>query len=85
MNDETWWVPPGSASVIETIFPDEGIYVGVDHAMKDTVKGAAFVVLATENAIATDIPEGAWVPPKDSDFVGGDQQTQWVSMIDISS
>src|SRR5919106_5744310 len=37
MNDETWWVPPGSASVIETIFPDEGIYVGVDHAMKDTV------------------------------------------------
>jgi hypothetical protein len=53
--------------------------------MKDTVKGAAFVVLATENAIATDIPEGAWVPPKDSDFVGGDQQTQWVSMIDISS
>lgn len=79
-NDETWWIPPGSSSVIETIFPDEGIYVGVDHAMKDVIKGGAFAVLATENATATDIPNGAWVPPKASGFVGGDQQAQWVSM-----
>ena len=31
MNDETWWVPPGSASVFESIFPEVGPYVGVDH------------------------------------------------------
>ena len=35
MNDESWWIPPGSGSVIEITFPDEGIYVGVDHAMND--------------------------------------------------
>jgi nitrite reductase (NO-forming) len=84
LNDESWWVPPGSVSVIETIFPDEGIYVGVDHPMKDTVKGAAFVVVATDNATATDIPEGVWVPPKGSDLVGGEQQTQWVNMMESS-
>ena len=30
MNDETWWIPPGSASVIESTFPEAGLYVGVD-------------------------------------------------------
>ena len=35
MNDESWWIPAGSGSVIEITFPDEGIYVGVDHAMND--------------------------------------------------
>jgi nitrite reductase (NO-forming) len=66
LNDETWWVPPGSASVIESTFPEEGIYVGVDHAMKDVVKGGAFAVLAANNSTATDHPEGTWVPPKGS-------------------
>jgi nitrite reductase (NO-forming) len=79
LNDESWWVPVGSSSVIETTFPDEGIYVGVDHNMADVVKGAAFAVLATPNATATDIPEGAWVPPLGSEYSGGDQQAQWVA------
>jgi nitrite reductase (NO-forming) len=64
MNDETWWIPPGSASVIESTFPDPGLYVGVDHAMADVVKGGAFAVLASENATATDHPEGTCVSPK---------------------
>jgi nitrite reductase (NO-forming) len=70
-NDETWWIPPGSGSVIEATFPDPGLYVGVDHAMRDVVKGGAFAVLAVENSTATDHPEGTWVPPADSDMVAG--------------
>jgi nitrite reductase (NO-forming) len=61
-NDETWWIPPGSASVIESTFPEAGLYVGVDHAMADVVKGGAFAVLAVENSTATDHPEGTCVP-----------------------
>jgi nitrite reductase (NO-forming) len=64
INDETWWIPPGSASVIESTFPDPGVYVGVDHAMKDVVKGGAFAVLAMENSTATDHPQGTCVSPK---------------------
>jgi nitrite reductase (NO-forming) len=64
INDETWWIPPGSASVIESTFPDPGLYVGVDHAMADVVKGGAFAVLASENSTATDHPEGTCVSPK---------------------
>ena len=64
INDETWWIPPGSASVIESTFPEAGPYVGVDHAMSDVVKGGAFVVMATENSTATDHPEGTCVSAK---------------------
>ena len=71
LNDETWWIPPGSASVIESTFPEEGLYVGVDHAMKDVVKGGAFAVLGANNSTATDHPEGTWVPPKGSAVVAG--------------
>jgi nitrite reductase (NO-forming) len=71
-NDETWWIPPGSGSVIEATFPDPGLYVGVDHAMKDVVKGGAIAVLAVENSTATDHPEGTWVPPTGSDVVAGE-------------
>src|SRR5215210_4743535 len=71
LNDETWWVPPGSASVIEAVFPDEGIYVGVDHAMNDVLKGAAFAVLATPDSTPDDHPAGTMVPPKGSDMVSG--------------
>jgi hypothetical protein len=39
LNEETWYIPAGSGSVIEATFPDEGIYVGVDHAMNDVLKG----------------------------------------------
>jgi nitrite reductase (NO-forming) len=70
-NDETWTIPPGSATVIEAIFPEEGIYVGVDHAMNDVLKGGAFAVLAVNNSTATDHPVGTWVPPKGSDSAGG--------------
>jgi nitrite reductase (NO-forming) len=71
LNDETWWVPPGSASVIESTFPEEGIYVGVDHAMADVLKGGAFAVEAVNNSTATDHPPGTWVAPKGSSVVSG--------------
>jgi plastocyanin len=70
-NDETWTIPPGSASVIEATFPEEGIYVGVDHSMVNVLKGGAFAVLATNNSTATDHPEGTWVPPKGSTSAAG--------------
>jgi nitrite reductase (NO-forming) len=71
LNDETWWIPPGSASVIASTFPEEGLYVGVDHAMKDVVKGGAFAVLGANNSTANDHPEGTWVPPKGSPVAAG--------------
>jgi hypothetical protein len=60
-NDETWTIPPGSATVIEAVFPEEGIYVGVDHNMSHVLKGAAFAVQATNDATADDHPPGTWV------------------------
>src|SRR5215210_5400698 len=71
LNDETWNIPPGSGSVIEAVFPSEGIYVGVDHAMNDVLKGAAFAVLATPDSTPDDHPAGTMVPPKGSDMVSG--------------
>jgi nitrite reductase (NO-forming) len=76
LNEETWWIPPGSASVIESTFPEEGLYVGVDHAMADVVKGGAIAVMATENSTATDHPEGTCVPPKGSESVVCTQPTE---------
>lgn len=63
-SDETWWIPPGSATVIEARFPEAGLYVGVDHAMQDVLKGGAFAVLATPDATAEDHPIGTMVPSK---------------------
>jgi nitrite reductase (NO-forming) len=71
LNDETWWIPPGSGSVIEITFPEEGLYVGVDHAMNDVVKGGAFAVLATPESTPDDYPEGTMVPPRGSPMVSG--------------
>ena len=71
LNDETWWIPPGSGSVIEAVFPDEGIYVGVDHAMNNVLKGGAFAVLATPESTPDDHPAGTMVPPRGSDMVSG--------------
>ena len=65
-NDETWNIPAGSASVIESTFPENGAYIGVDHAMKDVVKGGAFVVVADPSSTATDHPRGTMVPPMGS-------------------
>ena len=67
VNDETWTIPPGSASVIESTFPEAGTYIGLDHAMSDALKGGAFAVVADENSTATDHPEGTAVAPKDSE------------------
>ena len=69
LNDESWTIPPGSGSVIEAVFPEEGIYVGVDHAMNDVVKGAAFAVLATPESTPDDHPAGTMVPPRGSPLV----------------
>ena len=63
MQDETWTIPPGSASVIEATFP-EGTFVGVDHNMSHVLKGAAFVVISSDEATDDDHPEGTWVPSK---------------------
>jgi nitrite reductase (NO-forming) len=71
LNDETWWIPPGSGSVIEITFPDEGIYVGVDHAMNNVLKGGAFAVLATPESTPDDHPAGTFVPPRGSPMVSG--------------
>jgi hypothetical protein len=71
LNDETWWIPPGSGSVIEAVFPDEGIYVGVDHAMNNVLKGGAFAVLATPDSTPDDHPAGTMVPPRGSPMVSG--------------
>ena len=62
--DETTWVPVGSASIVESVFPEEGVYVGVDHNMANVVKGAAFAVMATNNSTASDVPSEAAVPSK---------------------
>jgi len=61
-NDETWWVPPGSASVFEATFPSEGPYVGVTHKLNDVVKGGAFVVMGANNSTMDDIPPEATIP-----------------------
>jgi nitrite reductase (NO-forming) len=71
VNDETWTIPPGSASVIETVFPEEGIYVGYDHDLGNLLKGGAFAVVASNNSTDTDHPVGTWVPPKGSSSVSG--------------
>ena len=67
INDETWWIPPGSASVIESTFPEAGIYVGVDHNMNHVVRGGALAVVAVDNSTAKDQPPGTAVAPKGSD------------------
>jgi nitrite reductase (NO-forming) len=64
LNDETYNIPVGSTSVIETVFPEEGVYVGVDHDMKDVYKGGALAVIAANNSTATDHPPGTAVAAK---------------------
>jgi nitrite reductase (NO-forming) len=83
--DETWWIPPGSATVIEAVFPQgggpegspdgtPGIYVGVDHEMTDVVKGAAFAVVAVDGAEANN-PPGTMVMSME-DSMGGSMMEQ---------
>jgi len=75
MNEETWWVPVGSASVFESVFPEKGLYVGVDHNMAHVVKGAAFAVMATNASTPTDQPKGTAVPPKGSTSAANEAST----------
>jgi nitrite reductase (NO-forming) len=75
LNDETWWIPPGSGSVIETTFPEEGVYVGVDHAMNDVYKGAALAVIANNTSTVNDQPPGTAVAPKGSSSVVASNST----------
>ena len=68
IRDETWWVPPGSASVFEATFPGSPLpYVGVDHNMNHVVKGAAFAVVSDASSTDKDQPPGTAVAPKGSD------------------
>jgi nitrite reductase (NO-forming) len=53
-NDETGTIPLGSATVIEVVFPEEGVYVGVDYNMSHVLKGGAFAVLARNEATDDD-------------------------------
>jgi nitrite reductase (NO-forming) len=69
-NEETYLIGPGQASVIDSVFPEAGLYVGVGHAMNHVLKGGAFAVLAVDNSTATDHPTGTWVPPKGSSSAG---------------
>ena len=47
-NEETWTVPPGSASTFDVTFPSPGLYLGVTHKLSDVVKGGAFAVVACD-------------------------------------
>lgn len=63
-NDETWTIPPGSASVIETVFPEEGFYVGMDHNMSHFLQGVIFGIVADNSSTPDDHPERTFIPPK---------------------
>lgn len=66
---QTWTIPPGSASVIEIVFPLQGSYTGIDHDMGRLLKGAAFAVVATPTSTNYDQPIGTSVPSKSSNTV----------------
>jgi len=70
-NGQTWSIPVGSAAIIETTFPEEGVYVGIDHDFGRMLVGGMFAVLATSNATDDDHPVGTWVPPRGSELVSG--------------
>jgi nitrite reductase (NO-forming) len=65
-NGQTWTIPPGSGSVFEATFPEEGIYVGVDHNMNHVLRGAAFAVVASNASTDDDVPPEAKVPSSKS-------------------
>lgn len=45
-SDEVWTIPPGSASIIETVFPEEGYYFGNDHDIGRLLAGGGFAIRA---------------------------------------
>ncbi len=42
-------IPPGSGKILETTFPEEGVYVGNDHDIGNFMKGAGFGIYANKN------------------------------------
>jgi len=44
-------VPAGGGKIIETTFPEDGIYFGNDHDIGNLLKGAGFIVYAEKNEI----------------------------------
>ena len=55
-------IPPGSAKVIEAVFPEEGTYVGNDNDMGRFISGAGFVIVADNNSTSHDHPKGTHIP-----------------------
>jgi hypothetical protein len=41
-------IPPGSGAVVETVFPEEGVYFGNDHDLASILYGSGFVVYAVD-------------------------------------
>jgi nitrite reductase (NO-forming) len=54
-------IPPGSAKSIETVFPEEGAYVGNDHDIGRLLSGAIFVIIADNNSSSSDHPAGTHI------------------------
>ena len=55
-------IPPGSARVLETRFPEAGYYFGNDHDLGHLLIGSGFTVRATNSANETEFPTGTSVP-----------------------
>lgn len=60
--DTPWNIPPGAGIVIETVFPEEGVYIGIDHNMSHFLKGSGFAILATNDSQSDDHPSKSKVP-----------------------
>ena len=45
-------IPPGSGTIIEAIFPEQGFYFGNDHDLASILYGSGFVVSAVDNIIS---------------------------------
>ena len=41
-------IPPGSGAIVETAFPEEGVYFGNDHDLASILYGSGFVVYAVD-------------------------------------
>ena len=41
-------IPPGSGTIVETAFPEEGVYFGNDHDLASILYGSGFVVYAAD-------------------------------------
>lgn len=60
-NEETWYVPPGSAATFELTLNEPGSYTLVDHALYRVLKGAAGVL-----KVSGDWNPDVYAPPADA-------------------